>query len=449
MVGKLVRPQPDWAKDDTARKQTLEVAVQIISANIPKLSGSTQTYNILRHLANVTDLADLGRGVAFPTRQAFLDAVQKYAVGQRAADWDNQDVVQRALETMSAVAKINGSEATYAIRYWLVLKHLPAWTNLDRYVLSSSPSDLFISDVQKFGAMELRLREVMSFAKTTRETTLSLGAPIERAHLLGLEFTAVVDWATQWKTALLEKNPQLKVKAAPTPQGRSIFMSPDELLRKRADDAALAAVLKSTDEDLPTAEISNEADTSPEVNEQPQSHNEIARNPFFRAKRQPLLRLALAGATGSGKTYTALRLGSNLHKDSKIALLDVAGGNSNFYAGKFTFDAFALKPSANESDVLDALKAAETHGYTVLIIDGLSKASAQLIEAISSFAGHVIATFQDAGLTPIKQFDFWGQLDNAYRINFSHAVSLELQGASFVRPGAMVAHLLADCLEIV
>jgi hypothetical protein len=93
---------------------------------------------------------------------------------------------------------------------------------------------------------------------------------------------------------------------------------------------------------------------------------------FTRAtKTQSRLRLALIGPAGSGKTYSALVIGTALGE--RVAVIDTERGSASKYADKFTFDVFEPENFAPEL-YIDAIQAAERAGYDVLIIDSLSHA---------------------------------------------------------------------------
>lgn len=93
---------------------------------------------------------------------------------------------------------------------------------------------------------------------------------------------------------------------------------------------------------------------------------------FKKATKQQLkLRLALLGPTGSGKTFTALRIARGL--GSKIACIDTERRSASKYSGEFEFDVLELE-SFGADKYIEAIKAAEAEGYEVLIIDSLSHA---------------------------------------------------------------------------
>jgi len=88
-------------------------------------------------------------------------------------------------------------------------------------------------------------------------------------------------------------------------------------------------------------------------------------------KQQAKLRLAFIGPAGSGKTYSALAVGSRL--GSRIAVVDTERGSASKYADVFAFD--TLEPDSFSPDTYrDAIKSAASAGYDVLIIDSLSHA---------------------------------------------------------------------------
>lgn len=88
-------------------------------------------------------------------------------------------------------------------------------------------------------------------------------------------------------------------------------------------------------------------------------------------KERAKLRLALIGPAGSGKTYTALNIASNL--GSKIAVIDTERGSASLYSDKFDFDVLELQTFEPEGYIAGIRDAADS-GYDVLIIDSLSHA---------------------------------------------------------------------------
>jgi hypothetical protein len=90
-------------------------------------------------------------------------------------------------------------------------------------------------------------------------------------------------------------------------------------------------------------------------------------------KHELKLRMAISGASGSGKTYTSLALASALAGKGRIALIDTEHGSASKYANLFDFDVLELT-NFHPDNYIKAIKAAERAGYDVLIIDSMSHA---------------------------------------------------------------------------
>ena len=91
-------------------------------------------------------------------------------------------------------------------------------------------------------------------------------------------------------------------------------------------------------------------------------------------KRQAKLRLALCGPSGSGKTYSALLIAQGLAPGGKIALIDTERGSGELYADLTAYDVAPLEPPFTPGRYIEIIRAAESAGYDVLIIDSLSHA---------------------------------------------------------------------------
>jgi hypothetical protein len=105
-------------------------------------------------------------------------------------------------------------------------------------------------------------------------------------------------------------------------------------------------------------------------------------SPFTRATRKRAkLRLGLTGPSGSGKTLSALRLAAGL--GGAIAVLDTEHDSASLYSEPFSlrdgsaftppeFDAMSLSEPYTPERYIDAIRAAESAGYAVLIIDSIT-----------------------------------------------------------------------------
>lgn len=82
------------------------------------------------------------------------------------------------------------------------------------------------------------------------------------------------------------------------------------------------------------------------------------------------LRLAISGASGSGKTYSALLLAREL--GSKICVIDTEQGSASLYADLFDFDVLELVAPYSSERYIEAIKRVEIAGYEVIVIDSLS-----------------------------------------------------------------------------
>lgn len=88
-------------------------------------------------------------------------------------------------------------------------------------------------------------------------------------------------------------------------------------------------------------------------------------------KSQARLRMAIAGPSGAGKTYTSLALMSVLA--DKICVLDTERGSASKYADRFNFDVIEMETFSPQA-FTEAIQYLDDQGYTGIIIDSLSHA---------------------------------------------------------------------------
>jgi hypothetical protein len=94
---------------------------------------------------------------------------------------------------------------------------------------------------------------------------------------------------------------------------------------------------------------------------------------FAPAKREMVsLLIALAGASGSGKTYSALRLARGLADGGKIAFIDTEARRGLHYASEFDFIHADMRPPFPPIRFIEGIRAAEQSGASVVIIDSFS-----------------------------------------------------------------------------
>lgn len=86
------------------------------------------------------------------------------------------------------------------------------------------------------------------------------------------------------------------------------------------------------------------------------------------------LLIGLVGASGSGKTYTAMELAAGICGDKPFAVIDTEARRALHYADRFRFDHGELKPPFRPDRYTEATKAADEAGYGAVIIDSGSHA---------------------------------------------------------------------------
>src|SRR5208282_2893302 len=84
------------------------------------------------------------------------------------------------------------------------------------------------------------------------------------------------------------------------------------------------------------------------------------------------LLIGLAGASGAGKTYTAMRLASGISEGKRFVVLDTENGRASHYADQFAFDVAELREPFTPQTYADAIKSADDAGYSVIVVDSAS-----------------------------------------------------------------------------
>lgn len=96
---------------------------------------------------------------------------------------------------------------------------------------------------------------------------------------------------------------------------------------------------------------------------------------FQKAKREQVwLKVLLSGASGSGKSYSALRIATGIAKQcgSAIAYIGTEGSRSKYYADEFNYDLLEIEDPFECEKYIEAIDAAVDAGYKVLIIDSIT-----------------------------------------------------------------------------
>lgn len=96
---------------------------------------------------------------------------------------------------------------------------------------------------------------------------------------------------------------------------------------------------------------------------------------FHKAERKrSKLRLAIAGPSGAGKTYSALLIGGGIVPMDKIAVIDTESGSADLYADLGPYSTLTVTPPYDPQKYIDAIHAAEQAGFELIVIDSLSHA---------------------------------------------------------------------------
>ena len=121
-----------------------------------------------------------------------------------------------------------------------------------------------------------------------------------------------------------------------------------------------------------------------------------------KAKREQVrLKIGVSGASGFGKTYSALLMGYGIVGDwSKIAVIDTENNSASLYSDLGEFNTLQLDAPYSPERYIEAIKVCEEAGIELLIIDSIShewSGSGGCLEILDSLGGR----FQDwAKLTP-------------------------------------------------
>jgi len=96
---------------------------------------------------------------------------------------------------------------------------------------------------------------------------------------------------------------------------------------------------------------------------------------FKKASREKIwVKVLMAGSSGAGKSYTALRVAKGMAKKAggKVAAIDTENGRIRYYANEFDFDDMQLESPYSPEKYIEAIEDAVDEGYSVLILDSIS-----------------------------------------------------------------------------
>jgi hypothetical protein len=109
-------------------------------------------------------------------------------------------------------------------------------------------------------------------------------------------------------------------------------------------------------------------------------------------RKQAVIKLALQGSSGSGKTYSSLLLAYGLVGSwDHIAVIDTENNSSHLYSHLGNFNVLSLSEPFSPERYTEAIEACEKAGMTVVIIDSISQeweGSGGIIETHGNMAGN-------------------------------------------------------------
>jgi hypothetical protein len=90
-------------------------------------------------------------------------------------------------------------------------------------------------------------------------------------------------------------------------------------------------------------------------------------------RQQVKLRMGLSGASGFGKTYSALLLAYGMTNDwNKIAVIDTENNSASLYSDLGDYNVLALSAPFSPERYIEAIKTCESAGMDVIIIDSIT-----------------------------------------------------------------------------
>ena len=107
------------------------------------------------------------------------------------------------------------------------------------------------------------------------------------------------------------------------------------------------------------------------------------------SKKQAKIKLALAGASGCGKTYSSLLIAYGMTNNwSKIAIIDAENGSADLYAHLGNYNVLVLKSPYTPENYIRAIEICEQAGMEVIILDSISHLWEYLLEIHSQMQGN-------------------------------------------------------------
>lgn len=137
------------------------------------------------------------------------------------------------------------------------------------------------------------------------------------------------------------------------------------------------------------------------------------------------LLIGLAGSSGSGKTYTAMRLATGISGDKPFAVIDTEAGRAKHYADAFRFDHGDLAAPFSPDAYSEAIIAADKAGYSVIVVDSMSH----------SWAG-------DGGVLDMQE----RELDRMAGDDWKKREACKM--AAWIKPKMAIKHMVQKLLQV-
>lgn len=117
-------------------------------------------------------------------------------------------------------------------------------------------------------------------------------------------------------------------------------------------------------------------------------------------RKQAKIKMALQGASGSGKTYSSLLLAKGLVRGdlSKVAIIDTENGSADLYAHLGNYNVLSLQSPFIPENYIKAIEICEKAGMEVIILDSISHCWDELLDFHSKLAGNSFTNW--AKVTP-------------------------------------------------
>ena len=107
-------------------------------------------------------------------------------------------------------------------------------------------------------------------------------------------------------------------------------------------------------------------------------------------RKKALIKMALQGSAGSGKSMSALLLAKGLTDGdfSKVAVIDTENGSADLYAHLGNYNVLTLEPPFSPEKYIQAIEVCENSGMKVIIVDSISHCWDYLLDFHSSLTGN-------------------------------------------------------------